>query len=487
MERFIKNNLKTLIFVFLAVSLLLYTGLSKSFRRGDGWEYLLMSVSYHRHHSFDLQQGDIDYAYKNIALKNNLEAEFNLLYRGAFKSGYFKAFNQKFYSYHFWGYSLIASLFIPIFLFLKLNILNICQFTNAFFLVLLMYWVNFRVNLSDRQKLWLNIIILIGPTWYYLKWTHPEMVIFSLIFISLLEYKNNKKISACIFSALASLQNSTILIYPAFLIIKEIIEKRKINKEIILMGLSSSIALVPFVFYYINYNTFSLIGKYCTSCNVASISRAMGLFFDFNFGLFYFIPLIIIAAIILCIKKDKTSIMLVSLVVLLAYACTVQINWNSDMQYLNRYSFWFIPFLFMATLDFFVNLDKRWLKKMLIIYFCTTTIPCIVYASMAYNYLEFGPLAKIVLNLKPSLYNPEHEVFYERASHSEDYPKYPVIYRSKIFGTEKVLIKDQKTGLDEYLNKDKIGKIKIKDFKIKIRHKGKKCEITIGEINCSVD
>lgn len=487
MKEYINNNLKTILFVILSISLLLYTGFSKPLRKGDCWEYIMMSVSYSQHTSFNLQQSDVEYAYKNIATRNNLQKDFEHFFGNGQHLDYFKTDNQKLYSCHFWAYSFIGALLIPIFSFFKLNPMAIYQFINALFLVLLMYWINYKTSLSSKQMFWLNFITLTGPVWYYLKWPHPEIVIFSLVFISLLEYRNNKKVSACFFSALASLQNSVLVIFPAFLIAQEIIEKRKITKEIIFMGLSSLIALIPFIFFYLHYHVFSVIGKYFTSPDSASIGKTMSLFFDLNFGLFFFIPLICIASIILCIRRDKKCAILMFITFLLAYSCTVQCNWNSDMQYLNRYSYWLIPFFSIATLEFFTSFDDKMFKKMLILYFITTTIPCVFYDIVAYSYGKFSPLAKVVLNLKPSLYNPEYEIFYERLNNNEDPPKYPVVYESKLFGTRKALVKDEKTGLIGYLNDDKIKNIGLKNIKIKIRHKGKLCNISLGGIYCSVE
>lgn len=493
MLKLVQNHFKILITVLFSISLLLYASLATPQRTGDGWEYMLMSVSFAKHHSFDLQKEDMKYAYDNIAIKNNLQGEFLTIYNPNKTPGFYEALNKKLYCYHFWFYSLIASLFIPIFSSLKLNLLSIFQFTNALFIILLMFWINYRANLSQREKTWLNFITLLGPMWLYLKWTHPEIFIFTFVYISLLEYRDNNKISACLFAALASLQNSVLIIFPAFMILEEIISKKKIDKKVLLMFLASSILLIPEIFYYYNYKVFSLLTTVAVDYSLISTHRALDLFFDLNFGLLLFIPLILLLAIFLCFKKNKICLKLSLLILLMAYICSAQMNWNSGMQFVNRYSFWMIPFLFMGTLDYFSNIDKNKFKKMLIGFFITTTIPLFIYRIINYDYGQFSPIAKIVLSLKPSLYNPEYETFSERVTHLETEPSYPVVYENKLSGTKKLLVKDEKTGLKGYLNKDKI-KINykifnkeniLKNFKIKIKYKQKKCEIKINSIKCT--
>ena len=467
-----KKPISYQVFIIFSISFLLYTALAKPIRTGDGWQYMLMATSFANHHSFELKKSDITYAYNKIAIIINRQNEIEHLYLNEGRSGYYKALNNNLYSSHFWFYSLIASLFIPIFSFLKLNLLSIFQFTNAILIILLMYWINYRAKLTPKQKYWLIFITLSGPTWYYLKWTHPEMFSFALLYISLLEYRDNKKISACLFSSLSSLQNMAIILFPAFIIVQELIQKKKLDKNVFLMSLVSTICLIPSIFFYINFRVFSLIGKYAVDYSLISLNRMLSLFFDLNFGMIIFIPMILLAAIFLCFKKDKNCLTAVFLLLAMALICSAQKNWNSGMQYINRYSFWMMPFLLVATMDYFTKIDKEKIKKMLIIFFLTTTIPCIIYRIINYQYVSFSPQARLILNLKPSWYNPEYEIFAERTTHKEGKIVFPVVYKSEIFGVRKALIKDENTGLVGYLNNDKLLSKKIVMLlkKLFIRH-----------------
>jgi hypothetical protein len=449
-----KKALSYQLFMILAIILLLYTALAKPSRTGDGWQYMLMSVSFANHHSCELTNNDLSYAYKEIAVKNNIQDRFGSRYFRHKKPGYYKALNNQSYSYHFWFYSLLASLFIPLFSFLKLNLLGIFQFTNSILLILLMYWINFRAQLTPKQKFWLAFITLLGPTWYYLKWTHPEIFSFVLLYISLLEFRDNHKISACLFSSLASLQNPAIGLFPLFVIVQTLMQKKKIDKSILFMSGASAISIIPCIFYYRHFRVFSLIAKHAIRYDLLSLNRMLSLFFDLNFGMIIFIPMILLAAIFLCLKKDKKCLGAVFLLLAMALVCSAQGNWNSGMQYIHRYAFWMMPFLFLATMDYFTSFAKKKFMIIASVFLFTTTIPCLIYRIIDYNYLAFSPQALLVLNLRPSWYNPEYEVFAQRTTHKIGKIKFPVVYESKTFGVRKMLVKDENTGLVGYLNND---------------------------------
>ncbi len=414
-----QRTITNLAFLAFAVFLLLYAALSKPRKTGDGWQYMLMSISFSNHHSFELRTSDLTYTYNNIAIINSYQDEFERLYFNENNRGYYQALNNDYYSMHFWFYSLMASMFIPLFSFLKLNLLGIFQFTNAILIIILMAWINYRANITPKQKFWLAFITLLGPSWYYLKWTHPEMFMFALLYISMLEFRDHKKITACLFSSLASLQNPAIIIFPAFIVVQDLVQKRKVDKNVFMMSLVASICLVPAAFYYGYFRVFSLMTKHAVDYGLVSLNRMLSLFFDLNFGMILFIPMMLLAAMFLCFKKDKNCLTAVFLLLAMSLICSAQKNWNSGMQYIHRYSFWMMPILFVATMDYFTGFDNKKMKRVLLIFFVSTTIPCLGYRIIDYGYLSFSPLAKLVIDLKPSWYNPEYEVFAERTAHKE--------------------------------------------------------------------
>jgi hypothetical protein len=457
--KFIQKHFKTILFATFSTILLIYCAIIPFPISGDGPAYLNMAVSYSNHHSFDLRQDDLDYVFNSLQLAGDY-ADYYYKYT---KINFIEALNHKLYNWHFGLYSFVASFFIPVFSFLKLNISSVFPFCNALFLILLLYWINFRANLNGKERFWLNLIILFGPTWYYLTWTGPEMFCFSLLFIGALEYKENKINQACLFFSVASLQNSLIILFPFFIVLEEIIKKRKIDKQVLFKILISCICFIPFIIDWLRFRVFSIIAGNFYSYHTFSLKKTLCLFFDLNFGMIVYIPMILSVFIFLCFRKDKTCIKSALVLLLMAFINSSGTNINHGVYLIERYSFWMMAIVFAATSDFFSQLDLKKFKAAVVIFILTTTIPCFLYNLFYFDYLHFGPVAKLVLNLKPSLYNPDPEIFAERAMHQDDLLKkdfgdsFIAVYKSDQFGIRKTLIIDRKKGTAVYLNNDKIN------------------------------
>ncbi len=451
-----RKHYKTALFAIFSTILLIYCAILPSPISGDGPSYLNMAVSYSNHHSFDLRQSDLDYIFKSLPFTGDY-ADYYYRYT---KINFVEALNHKLYNWHFGLYSFIASFFIPAFSFLKLNISSVFPFCNALFLILLLYWINFRADLRDKERLWLNLIILFGPTWYYLAWTGPEMFCFVLLFIGALEYKENKKNMACLLLSLASLQNSLIMLFPLFIVLEEIIRKRKIDKQVLYKFIISGICFIPFILDWLRFRVFSIIANSFHDYHTCSLKKTLCLFFDLNFGMIIYIPMILSVFIFLCFRKDKNCLKSAFVLLLMAFINSSSTNINHGVYLIERYSFWMMTIVFVATLDFFSRLDSKKFKAAVAVFILTTTIPCFLYNLFYFDYLHFGPVARLVFDLKPSLYNPDPEIFAERALHQDDVFKKDwgnsliAVYKSERFGTRKILIVDKKTGTAGYLNND---------------------------------
>jgi hypothetical protein len=446
-----------IIFAALSAILLIYCAVIPSPISGDGPAYLNMAVSFANHHSFDLRQSDLDYVFNSL----QLSGDYADYYYKFTKINFIEAANHKLYNWHFGLYSFVASLFIPVFSFLKLNISSVFPFSNALFLILLLYRINFRGTLNGREKFWLSLIILSGPTWYYLKWTGPEMFCFSFLFMGALEYRENRKNLACLFATLASLQNSLIMLFPFFIVLEEIVRIRKIDRQILYKILISCICFIPFVLDWLRFGVFSIIANSFYDYNTFSLKKTLCLFFDLNFGMIIYIPLILSVFLFLCLRINKNCLKAALVLLLMALINSSGTNINHGSYLLERYSFWMMAIVLVATSDFFSQLNLKQFKAAVAIFLLTTTIPCFLYNLFYFDYLHFGPVAKLVLNLKPSLYNPDPEIFAERTLHEDDLLKkdfgdtFTAVYESERFKTRKVLIIDKKTKTVRYLNYDK--------------------------------
>lgn len=454
-----RKHFKIIIFTAFSVILLIYCAIMPFPISGDGPAYLNMAVSFSNHHSFDLRQSDLDFIYHSL----QLTGDYADYYDKFTKINFVEALNHKLYNWHFGLYSFFASLFIPIFSWLNLKISSVFPFCNALFLLLLLYRINFREGLDAKEKFWLNLIILLGPTWYYLAWTGPEMFCFSLLFMGALEYRQNRKIAACLFMSLASLQNALIMFFPFFIIIEEIVKKRQIDRQILYKILISCICFIPFIVDWLRFGVFSIIANSFYDYQTFSLKKTLCLFFDLNFGMIVYIPMILLTFIFLCFRRDKNCLKALPVLLLMAFINSSGTNINHGVYLIERYSFWMMAVVFVATLDFFARLDLKKLRAAAAIFILTTTLPCFLYNYFYFDYLHFGPVARLALNLRPSLYNPDPEIFAERALHEDDVLKKDfgnsliAVYESEKYGVRKILIIDRKKKTVEYINNDKLN------------------------------
>ena len=445
----IKGKIIKCLFALFSIILLMWSLYAQPDIYGDGWEYLAMTISFANHATPDLQKEDIAERHK-VAAENNLKLSQSIEY-----GGYFKSLSGKFYSYHFWFYSLLCVIPYLFLDFIGFNALKVFQLTNSLLMISALWWLIYKSKLEEKGKIWLSVALLFGPVWLYMPWSHTEVYSFVFLFIGLLELVDNKRLSACIFISIASLQNPAIALIAIGIVVCNLIKTKKILKENILLGASLSIIFIPYLFYFLNYHKFSLITGISATTKAISLGKIISLFIDPNFGLIFYIPVLFIVFFILVLKGNKKAIIYVISLFLMATICSTQFNWNCGMMYIHRYSYWMIPVIMIGSIDYFLNLKWKKIVVLSSIYIITTGV-VIMYSIKEYdqsNYVDFSPLAKVILSQAPLLYNPHPEVFAERALRGE----YPYGERLPIMlvnsdGIRKMLIIDEFTGKMSYIN-----------------------------------
>lgn len=339
------------------------------------------------------------------------------------------------------------------------------------------YWILFRNNaMSYKSKVFLTTLLYFSPLWFYYKWTHPEVYTFTFLMIGLIDYYNKRKASAIFFTAMSSLQNPAAAIVPFFMMIKEIVvlcknfSKTALYK-FISYGLISLTVFIPYMFYYYHFNTFSLIGKYATDIHSISFAKIFSLFFDLNFGLIIYAPVIFLLAIYGTIKKDKLAISSLFIVILFAVIDAAQLNWNPGIQLIHRYSYWMIPVLLFGSFNIIKQFTDK-TKCIILIINAILILPWFIYTttSHAVSQVRFQPVAKTVLNTFPQLYNPQEEIFAERAFGEEgvlgDKENLPISY----YENDKIL-KSLHYDIEKNKYYYKNYNQNLLDLKIKIKHK----------------
>jgi hypothetical protein len=415
MKGILRINVQTVLFSIVVLFLLLFS-MNKSIQiKGDGWEYWGMTTSISNHLTPNLTREDITERNNNVKGIVNYSIDSQL--------GYFIDRFGKSYSYHFWGYSALC---VPIYWLLSLfgqNPLFSLILTNMLLMILALWWLTYRCKFEGKTKLWLGVCLVINPIVFYISWPHPEVFSYVFIWIGLLEFIEKRSVTASFFTAIASLQNPAIAFITLFIAIhtlymnRNALKQLRITKSLLYVSMSASIVLIPYLWYWWHYHEFSLISKISTRQEVISAAKVFSLFFDPNFGMILYVPLILGIFLWRLIKRDRITVIYTILLLIMAVVCSAQLNWNSDMTYINRYSVWMLPLVFLGTIQYIRQLHrKKYIAWILALFLSSASL-------MGYysthldkgSYLTFHPVAKFLLAKLPALYYSPYEVFMERA------------------------------------------------------------------------
>lgn len=401
---------------------------------GDGREYLGMTISFVEHLSPELRESD-------IIIRNSIESKNQISFPESFEYvGYYPSQKGEMFSYHFWFYSLLNA---PVFFILRLfeiNELKSFQLTNSLLYLLLIFKLfSTKIFSNERVRLFFLIVTFVSPIVLYLKWTHTEVYSYVFLFLGLITFLEEKKRRAMVYVSLAALQNPAISIVAIYFLIHEFIQNRhvlfknsKVLIDYLILGVISSLNVVPYLFYWVHFKRFSMItASGFSSFDFFSFAKVWSLFFDLNYGLIIYVPVLIILLLVSLLKREKLAWISLILMLSIAVVDATQLNWNSGMMYINRYSVWLIPILLYGS---FYLINKINVKKMLllVILLITSTGILTIYCFKENDYsnhLKFSPVSKYVIAKFPALYNPEYETFIERAQGTEGINKenFPVL------------------------------------------------------------
>src|SRR6185295_9779845 len=169
---------------------------ARPLRDGDTGEYLLMTESLFQHGTPDLRPGDV----QSLA-RLDRRAGFGLNYAPAFL-GYYEDAAGRWYSYHFWSYSLTG---LPARLLLGLapgQGIRALPLTNAVFFLLALHRVLFLLPFSRDVRVGLFLLVLVSPLLWFLHWPHPEAMTASFVLLSLVGHCRGLRRAPIVWAAL---------------------------------------------------------------------------------------------------------------------------------------------------------------------------------------------------------------------------------------------------------------------------------------------
>ncbi|HEY3495607.1 MAG TPA: hypothetical protein VGK73_13010, partial [Polyangiaceae bacterium] len=192
------------------------------------------------------------------------------------------------------------------------------------------------------------------------------------------------------------------------------------------------LALLPYLFFQLEYGVPSLIGRYSTDFRLIGFERAWSLFFDLNQGMVLCLPGLFAGLVAVFFPRPSRSAphlvrlaTTLALVVVMAVPTLAAPNWNSGSIVLMRYGYWLaMPFVALLC----ELLSARPLRAAVppLAAFAGLTLAVLVvngFRGGASSYLRHSWLASAVLARMPSAYDPVIEIFVERSVGRESAPR----------------------------------------------------------------
>ena len=381
-------------------------------RHGDGFEYIYTAQAILNHATPDVRASDIIDAQRVLRTRNA-----HIKIKRDARQGFCQTPSGKFYSRHFWSYSMMVAPVQWMLRRLGLNelraftLFNLLVFLTSVFVVVLFFpggrdcggWRMFA------------LLTAISPAQLYLAWPSPEVACASLMTCSLVAFARGAFPVSVLLSACASWQNPPCALFAAY----AGIHCRGNWRQLVLGGLAGSCVLIPPVFNWLTFGCLNIIeSQGAASWRFFSFERLWSFWFDLNQGLVVWstLPVALFFFALSCrmLRRRWNGMGIVAVAFLAVALCATTINWNAGNASVIRYSVWVYP---LAA--FYVTLAFRWNGLLSLALVCGAAAQAFLCDWPRGNtrYLFHNAAARAVLDHMPCLYNPEHEVFKDRSAH----------------------------------------------------------------------
>ena len=279
------RNILKITFVTLSLLSIYFIAISQTPPiRGDGREYILMSQSFIKHGSSNLELKDAKDVIKSFKSNNQsfadhvLDCDKNSDCGITMLSGaYFPSNDGKLFSYHFSFYPLMN---IPAYIAaMHFSLAPTTSFyiTNTIFLLTSLFFILFYLRDSVGHRALITFLLVSQTTLLYLKWPHPEIMTISLMIVAMCLIKRGMFYLSSFVFAISSLQYQPLGIVSALVIIYgfvsslksndiksigQLLSKPKVISNAALISiLSGLVVLTPSLFYMYHFSSPNIIAS----------------------------------------------------------------------------------------------------------------------------------------------------------------------------------------------------------------------------------
>jgi hypothetical protein len=406
---------------------------------GDFLEYSATTIALARHGTPDIRPADIDVALRLVPDRGT-QALFQKAKEAILRGeqtplpGYYRSTDGHTYAIHFFAYSALAALPFRILLETGGDPLKAYQAANYLGLWVLGLSLFWFFGSAARAFAGLALFMASGAV-LYLNWTSPEILTASCLLSGLVLAARQRPVAAGVLVGLAAMQNPPLVFFSIFAPLFDLFDTRLppgskflgAVRALLAEGrLAGSVAcgvlaLLPFAFFQWKFGTPSLIATFSTDARLANLTRLLSYYLDPNQGMILAVPALPLL-LLFCFPKQQRVRGALKLLAAVAFMFVLELptlsttNWNSAATGVMRYVVWgAIPLLFLAFS--YLRDMPRWPLALLAAVFAVQ-VGAMVH-DRQYGYTEFSPLGRYLLDHAPRLYNPEHEIFFERVVHAD--------------------------------------------------------------------
>jgi len=355
------------------------------------------------------------------------------------------------YSMHFIAYSYIIT---PVRIALEAlgyNPLLVFPIANSVLLILTLSFLCASLR-EYKQRLILFVLVLLSPLISFLSWPGPDAWVLCLLLLAAYLYSVKRYWPAAYITAFASWHSQPLLALSAGMAFMAtatiwkgiILHKNKshfslqstITASIWLMGILS----VPYIYNYWAFGVLTPWTKlrdgwtllYGFGIQNLRVEKLFSQLFDINTGIFWYIPMGIIAWMIVAIwsfKKVRIPTIVLSIFLLITaflYQTNPAFHYGTAGFGPSRHIVFLTPFLIFMILDLLAQVKRRIGYGVLAIYILTQSLILSMNGWLApdfTNSLKHTPIATYVLTHAPTLYTPLPEIFVDRTNGDDaDHP-----------------------------------------------------------------
>jgi hypothetical protein len=425
--------------------------LSKTRLTGDGGEYLLMTHALLKHGSPAIAAADVaDYARMAPARLEVLglpQALLGELLRQAQASkpdvvgaAFFPDAAGRYYSLHFWLYSLLALPFYALIKPLGLNpaaafvLLNFACAGGVF---------AYLRRAVPRLAPLAFLVFLAAGTSFYLRWTGPEVMSASCALGATLAMLRGQAGLAILLAGVGASQNPPLLFMMPFVVVFRYWLARwpalrwpgekpppRPGKAAMFAALAGAgLALAPMAFFQLSFGVPSLIAKYMASTELVTPQRFLSLYLDLDQGMIVGVPALFLAFLLapLLLAPGQRRAWLsaaaftVAMIVVMSVPALSATNWNSGCSVFVRYAYWLAMPLLALALRASVAMapGRAWALLLATLLGQAAVLSANGIFGQDASYMRHSAAVQWLLEHHPAIYNPDAEIFVERDAQRE--------------------------------------------------------------------